>query len=527
VGNCPLRRQQPGVPLVRKNLPVTDHEFVVPAGTTLMSTTDVKGRITYGNEAFVQASGYSLEELVGKAHNIVRHPDVPPEAFADLWQTIQAGQSWTALVKNRRKNGDYYWVRANVAPMHRAGELVGYLSVRTPPGRDEIAAAEALYRSVREGRAGGLAFRRGLVVRTGVLKWLNASKLLPTAWRVRLPLLAAAVAAAAAALVSGGAPAPVLATTGIALLCAGIFIERQVISPLRRVLDAAKRVAAGEQAGESLADRGDELGMLSRTINQAGLNLGSLVDDVQGQVDSMHTASVQIAMGNSNLASRTEQSAASLEQTASSMEQMTATVTNNADAALQASQLASSASKAADEGGQVVQRVVTTMDEISGSSRRIVDIIGVIDGIAFQTNILALNAAVEAARAGEQGRGFAVVAAEVRSLAQRSAEAAKEIKSLIADSVERVDVGSRLVGDAGKTIADVVRQFQQVSTLIAEITTSSREQSVGISQVGQAVNHLDQITQQNAAMVEQTSAAATDLSEKAKRLAHAVSVFVN
>jgi aerotaxis receptor len=512
---------------VRKNLPVTGNEFVVPAGATLLSTTDEKGRITYANETFVQVSGFSAEELIGKAHNIVRHPDMPPEAFADMWRSVQAGQSWTALVKNRRKNGDHYWVRANATPMHRGGRLTGYLSVRTPPTRAEIAAAQALYRRVRSGKAGGLAFCGGLVVRTGMLKWMSAPKLLPTAWRVRLALLAAGTVSAIGMLASGGQLALSLATTGIALLSAAVFIERQVTSPLRRVLDAAKRVAAGEQAGDPLPDRIDELGMLSRTINQSGLNLASLVDDVQGQVDSMHSASVQIATGNSDLASRTEQSAASLEQTASSMEQMTATVRNTAESASQASQLASSASKAADEGGQVVQRVVTTMGEIAGSSRRIGDIIGVIDGIAFQTNILALNAAVEAARAGEQGRGFAVVAAEVRLLARRSAEAAKEIKSLIADSAQRVDDGSRLVADAGTTIGDMVRQFQHVSALIAEITTSSREQSMGITQVGQAVGHLDQITQQNAAMVEQTSAAAIELSEKAKRLAHAVSVFAN
>jgi methyl-accepting chemotaxis protein-2 (aspartate sensor receptor) len=250
-----------------------------------------------------------------------------------------------------------------------------------------------------------------------------------------------------------------------------------------------------------------------------------MIGSVRSSVDSITTASSEIATGNADLSQRTEQQAGSLQQTASSMEQMTATVRANAEAALAAEKLARSASEVAVRGGATVGTVVSTMDEINASSKKIADIIGVIDGIAFQTNILALNAAVEAARAGEQGRGFAVVASEVRSLAQRSADAAKEIKGLIGASVDRVEAGSRLVADAGKTMSEIVGSVQRVSDIIGEISTAAAEQSDGIGQVNQSVNQLDQMTQQNAALVEQSTAAAESLKDQAARLAQAVGSF--
>ncbi len=239
----------------------------------------------------------------------------------------------------------------------------------------------------------------------------------------------------------------------------------------------------------------------------------------------MQTATTEIAQGNGDLSSRTEQAAASVEQTASSMEQMTASVRSNADTAALANQLSGSASAAAAQGGQAVGAVVETMTEITHSSKKIADIIGVIDSIAFQTNILALNAAVEAARAGEQGRGFAVVAGEVRHLAQRSADAAKEIKTLIGASVEKVEAGARLVDGAGRTMDEIVSQVKRVTDLIAEISSATSQQTTGITQVGEAIGHLDQITQQNAALVEQSAAASESLNQQARRLVEAVSVI--
>jgi methyl-accepting chemotaxis protein len=288
--------------------------------------------------------------------------------------------------------------------------------------------------------------------------------------------------------------------------------------------DVARRVAVGDLV-RMPATQTAPAGSVMASLGEMQANLSRVVSEVRSASDSIATGSSQIASGNADLSSRTEQQASSLEQTAASMEEMNATVKNNADTARQANQLAASASSAAAKGGEVVGQVVSTMQEITDSSRKIADIIGVIDGIAFQTNILALNAAVEAARAGEQGRGFAVVAGEVRSLAQRSAEAAREIKSLIGASVERVEAGSRLVGDAGTTMNDIVSQVKRVSDLISEISSATSEQTSGIGQVSDAVTHLDQMTQQNAALVEQSAAAAESLKRQASNLSEMVATF--
>ncbi len=513
---------------MRSNLPVTQREFDFPAGTTLLSATDTQSHLSYANAAFVSVSGFEREELIGQPHNLVRHPDMPREAFADMWATLKAGRSWTALVKNRRKNGDHYWVRANAAPIRRGGRVTGYLSVRTRPQRAEVAAAEQLYRDFREGRAGARRFHQGLVVRTGLWAWTSWLQTASVRARLRTGVFGlAALAVVAAAL---------LGTTGWALgafgavmlvlgLGASLLGEAQIARPLDRVLAQALSVAAGQPDECMQLDRVDEIGMILRAVNQAGLNLRSLLDDVNEQVGGVRMASSDIAQGNADLSARTEQTAANLQQTAASMEQMTATVKTNADTAQQAAQLATSASTAAAQGGVAVGQVVGTMQEISASSQRIADIIGVIDGIAFQTNILALNAAVEAARAGEQGRGFAVVAGEVRSLAQRSAEAAREIKQLIHASTEKVESGAHQVDEAGRAMGEIVSQVRRVNDLIAEISNATVEQSSGIAQVNIAVSQLDQVTQQNAALVEQSAAAAESMRGQAGRLAEAVGVF--
>ncbi|MFL9879427.1 methyl-accepting chemotaxis protein [Herbaspirillum rhizosphaerae] len=326
----------------------------------------------------------------------------------------------------------------------------------------------------------------------------------------------------------GSARNLIIALTTIAILLACVIAyvtTRSITQPLNHAVSLAETVAAGDLTSRIDSSAKDETGKLLAALQTMNARLQQIVGEVRVSTDTIATASSEIATGNLDLSSRTEQQASSLEETASAMEELTSTVKQNADNARQANQLAASASTVAVEGGSVVGQVVNTMESINESSRKIVDIISVIDGIAFQTNILALNAAVEAARAGEQGRGFAVVASEVRSLAQRSAAAAKEIKTLIDDSVDKVGQGSKLVAQAGVTMDEVVASVRRVTDVMAEITAASQEQSDGIEQVNQAITQMDQTTQQNAALVEQAAAAAQSLQDQAGRLSQVVSVF--
>ena len=315
-----------------------------------------------------------------------------------------------------------------------------------------------------------------------------------------------------------------LASLGVSIAGA-VLISRSITGPLQEALQAAQRVAAGDLSNRVDQRFSDEPGQLLQALEAMNGSLSRTVGQVRSSTQSITVASREIAAGNFDLSSRTEAQASSLEETASAMKELTSTVKQNADNARQANQLVVSASAFAVQGGQVVGRVVETMGSINASSRKIVDIVDVIDSIAFQTNILALNAAVEAARAGEQGRGFAVVASEVRGLAQRSASAAREIKAMIGDSVERVDAGSKLVDEAGATMEKIVTSVKQVVDLMSEIAAASQEQSLGIEQVNQAITQMDEVTQQNAALVEEAAAAAGSLEEQAASLVREVGVF--
>ena len=873
---------------MRTNMPVTNNEVMLTERSMIVSKTDTKGIITYVNKDFLDISGFTEAELIGQPHNIVRHPDMPSEAFADLWKYLREGKPWSGFVKNRCKNGDYYWVFANATPIMENNTVVGYMSVRTMPTREQVAAVGAAYRMFKEGRAKGLKIENGAVVKDTQLGRLNVFKHMSIKNRLTtvIGMLALALLIVGALGLFGMTKSyeitRYISVALIAIAMLGIWMGRSlliaILRPLEHAIDVFNQIAQGNYisqvhvesedeigkvlnalrsmqtrlgfevaettrvanenlrikialdnvstgvmianpdrniiyvngsvtkllknaeeairkqlpsfsadklvgvnidgfhknpahqaqmlatftstyvtrieiggrtlqvtANPVLDDKGNRLGAVAEwvdmteslaaqereqrmanenlrvrialdnvatnvmiadndrniiylnrsviamlrnaeadlrkvlpsfnvaglqgsnidqfhknpahqqnllatftnnykteitvgprtfalsanpVINEQGERLGSVVEwldrtieigverevaglveaavmgdfsrriELQGKegfflalgegmnklmdtsevglnevvrvlsalskgdltetitneyfgtfgqlkddsnqtveslknligeiktaVDSISTASKEIAAGNTDLSQRTEEQASSLEETASSMEQLSSTVKQNAENAKQANQLAAAASTVAVKGGSVVGEVVSTMASINESSRKIVDIISVIDGIAFQTNILALNAAVEAARAGEQGRGFAVVASEVRNLAQRSAAAAKEIKQLISDSVEKVEDGTKQVEEAGKTMEEIVTSVKRVTDIMAEIAAASAEQSSGIEQVNQAITQMDEVTQQNAALVEEAAAAAESLEEQSNGLAESVSVF--
>ena len=514
---------------MRHNGPVTQREFMLADGTTLVSMTDLNSHITYCNPAFVHVSGFTLDDLIGQPHNLIRHPDMPAEAFRDMWATLKAGEPWTALVKNRRKDGDHYWVRANVTPMLDNGQVTGYMSVRTTPTRAEVAAAESLYARMRQEAADG---RLRTTLRSGELHRSGAA----AAWqrmthpglgiRLMLTVMAGAMAGGVAsqALTGLGSVAALLASAAVGAGLA-LWVRKQALLPLREATMVARRMSAGDLSQQMRADRFDEVGQLARAITQLNVNLQAVVGDVREQVDGITLSSREIAGGNLDLGQRTESQAGKLQHTASSMEQITGTIRQTADTASSAAHLAEEAATVAASSGQAATAVAQRMGEIRQSSQRIAEIIGVIDGISFQTNILALNAAVEAARAGEAGRGFAVVAAEVRALAQRTSTAAREIKLLIEDSSSKVEAGSQLAEATGASTRKTQDAVHKVSAMIAEISQATAEQTRGAVQVNQAVAELDTLTQQNAAMVEQLAAAASSLNGQAQLVSSSVRIF--
>lgn len=718
------------------NEPVTNNEVKMKEGTILVSKTDLKGSITYCNHEFMEISGFSYDELIGKNHNVVRHPDMPPQAFKSLWDDVKDKKSWTAPVKNRAKNGDYYWVNANVTPIYEGGEIVEYMSVRTRPTDEEISAASQLYNDINNGK--------GSLEKTGLAAVLEkVSSISSVNLQYLGVVIFSAVMLTMGGLLNSGADvssiSQIMMSLAVVFLVVGVVLVKKISKPMHYlhekitevsrgnyfswtdisrnddigevlkslfalqvrlgfdVMDAREKAVSGQivqsaldnassnmmlvdqehkiiylnetiktlfkdaqsdissqvsnfnvnkLVGSSLLDLYKDpakqkgiiesltkshkaekvygntiLKILSSPIIQDGKRIGTvlewenltqernleseiehlvvaaqsgdlsnrldasnkvgffknlsvnlnemfdvlegtfadvnmimsqvaegnlgqtidraydgvfgevknnvnetihklrdIVDGIRESSNLINNSSQEIASGNINLSNRTEQQAGSLEEISSSMEEITSTVKQNADNASQANQLASDAGDTADQGGHVVAKAIDAMEEINKSSTKIAEIIGVIDEIAFQTNLLALNASVEAARAGEQGRGFAVVATEVRNLAQRSATAAKEIKDLIQDSVNKVKAGSDLVNESGETLGEIVLGVKKVRDIVGEIAAASSEQSTGVEQVSTSLTSLDDLTQQNAALAEQASAASTHMSEQSNTM---------
>ncbi|MEW6449189.1 MAG: methyl-accepting chemotaxis protein [Pseudomonadota bacterium] len=416
-----------------------------------------------------------------------------------------------------------------------AGKPVGYMSVRTKPSREQITAAAALYQQAANGQR--LVLRQGQVVRTGIFGAIAVLKRASLGIRIGVIfsflLVATGVLSAAAWL-----PSSFMRLEGsnswLGVLAAAImfviaylwyFLVVNVVRPLKQALRATMMMAGGDMTVGIETERADDAGQLLRALRQMNINLHSIIGDVRFNFGRMQSSACAIAIGNRDLSGRTDSQAAALEQTAASMEHLSSTVVQNSERSTQGNGIALAALSVAKKGGAAMERVVATMAEISDSSNKISDIVGIINGIASQTNLLALNAAVEAARAGEAGRGFAVVATEVRELAQRSADAAMEIKQLINASVEKVNVGTVLARDAGTTMQEIIESANRVAGIMGEVSAASVEQSAGIGQVNQAVTQMDEGTQQNAALVAKAAKAAADLQQQAKILMQALAVF--
>ncbi|WP_027995532.1 methyl-accepting chemotaxis protein [Simplicispira psychrophila] len=517
---------------MRVNLPVTAEEYDYPAEHMLVSTTDPQGRITHCNPAFMDASGYSYDELMGQPHNLIRHPDMPPQAYKDLWATIGRGLPWTGLVKNRRKNGGFYWVRANVTPIMENGKPRSYMSVRTKPARAETQQAEALYALLRSDHAAGrvtLRLHQGRVIYPGLRGALQRLGQVSATQSLGLMLLGVTGAGALPHLLGvQGTPAWMASLALLLVGNAGVlaWFHRRIVRGLRTAEQFASDIAACNLSTSlNHAQFTPSMAPMVRNLQQIQVNLRAVVGDVRSEIAGFMRVADEISQGGNDLYARTQAQASSLEETAAAMEELASTVRQTAATATQVSGDSEQSAAVARRGGAAVQQVGQAMHDIERSSRQVGDIVAVIEGIAFQTNLLALNAAVEAARAGEQGRGFAVVAGEVRALAQRSASAAQQIRTLIGTSVDQVAQGSQQMTEAAQTIADVVASVSRVSQLVRQISLATAEQSIGIEQANQSVTHIETMTEQNTALVEQTAASAEGLKGNSSALWNSVQVF--
>jgi aerotaxis receptor len=510
------------------------HETVLEDGKPIVTTTDLKGRLTYTNSTFTDASGYEGEQLAGRVQNSLYHTDMPQEVDADMWRTVLSGEPWRGLVKYARQDGGYFWCIANVTPVIEKGKTTGFMSVCTKPKREQIQEAEQLYRSVKggnpDGNPDGIRIVRGAAAARGWNKVRNALRDVTLAQRLALcfgsmALLALAMAAHAVLPYGEGALHVQALLLAVLALYGWRNLHQAVVAPIQASINATRILAGGDLTTRMAVDRHDELGQLQAFIRQLNLNLASILVDISGNFALTRSTTTQVRAANADLSARTEAQASNLEQTSANMGHITGTVSQTADNVNAASGVASEATALAERTGVAVAQVVAAMNDISASSRQIVDIISLIDGIAFQTNILSLNAAVEAARAGESGRGFAVVAGEVRSLAQRSAAAAKDIKALIDASAGKIATGANMATTAGQDMDAVIAAIGRVAGIMGDISHSTREQSTGISQVKDAIVQLDEVTHQNAQMVEEASAATGVLDKQAQAVAKALEVF--
>jgi aerotaxis receptor len=496
----------------------------------LVSISDSTGNYAYANDTFLRIRAWKWADIKGTPSTREKSDGNPNQMMQDMILTMRARKPWTGIYRNNLDNGDYFWSRVHMSPLSASRKYAGSLVVHSKPSRADIEQAQRIYARMLAPNS-NLMFRDGRVFRNDLLGKL---RLRFREFGLRAHVWGGMAALAAVAFISltfgyqdlFGLPMIVatVCTLG-AIGAAGAYIVHQLVLPLRDAVKFANRIAAGDLNSQQNSERYDEIGDVFRALTQMNVNVRATVQDVRSGIQQMNSATSAIATGTQDLSARTDSQANNLAQTAAATDEMNATVRNNAEIAHKASTAATAANAAAESGGHAVGSVVSTMRDISQSSKQMAEIIGAIDAITFQTNLLALNAAVEAARAGEQGRGFAVVASEVRHLAQRSAQSAKEVRAHIAEIIDKVDNGFQLVNSAGKTIDSVVGQARTVTDLVNNIATATSEQSSGINQINQAILQLDQMTQQNAALVQQSTSAAESLRQQATRLVDVVGVF--
>lgn len=508
---------------MRTNLPVTNIERHLDEGEYIVSKTDLKGRITYINRPFVEISGFSESELIGAPHNIVRHPDMPPAAYEDLWRTLKKGKPWRGMVKNRCKNGDYYWVEANANPIWENGKITGYMSLRKKPTAAQVKEATQTYLRFRDGSAKGITIKQGRVVPTGWRGWLSAMGDLSIKARVTAAciLVASVVATLCATQVFEMRNGAMTAGNGVMLtaLVAAFasvgwiwwYVCFKVMASLEGAVRDCQIIAAGDVRLFTSANYNNEIGCLTHAINTMAGNISSIVTDISTAAAALSAASEEVSATAQSLSQVSSQQAASVVETSSSVEQMSTSIAKNAEHAKVTDGIALQAAKQAAEGGTAVTETVSAMKQIAGT-------IGIIDDIAYQTNLLALNAAIEAARVGSHGKGFAVVATEVRRLAERSQVAARDIGKLATGSVCTAE-------RAGKLLCDMEPSISKTSDLVQEISATSQEQFAGVSQISTSMSQFNQTTQQNASASEELAATAEEMSGQAESLQHLVGFF--
>jgi aerotaxis receptor len=505
-------------------MPVTDVERQLAEDEYIVSKTDLKGRITYINRPFIEMCGFSEQELLGASHNIVRHPDMPPEAYEDLWHTLQSGKPWRGLVKNRCKNGDYYWVEANANPIWESGKITGYMSLRTRPNAEQVREAEQIYKRFRDGTARGLTIKEGKVVPTGLRGRLAAMRDLSINFRISLActLIGMIILALGSkelfTLIQGSTGLADTSATGLLVATALVTVawiwwtlSFKVLQPLDQAVRSCQVIAAGDVRLLKSADYRNEVGRLMHAINTMAGNIASIVTDVRSAAGELASASEEINATAQSLSQASSEQASNVEEISASVEQMSSSIQKNAENTRLTDSIATQAAAQATEGSAAVLQTVTAMKQIATR-------IGIIDDIAYQTNLLALNAAVEAARAGDAGRGFAVVATEVRRLAERCQVAAREISGVADGSVE-------LAERAGSLLNQMVPAISQTSELVQEIAEVSTEQSGGVEQINTAMEQVSQATQHNASGSEELAATAQGLAQQAETLQQLVGFF--